>query len=60
MTTHVNRTINRPLMNSMVVGKYKSVDVVHPKRRYWEPFAITTPIFDHRYGHYVSPNRVAF
>jgi hypothetical protein len=47
-------------MNSMVVGKYKSVDVVHPKRRYWEPFAITTPIFDHRYGHYVSPNRVAF
>jgi len=42
----------------MAIGGYKSVDVMNPKGRYQEPFAITTQILDHRYGHYASPNRV--
>jgi len=32
--THVNRTTNRPLMNSMVVGGYKSADAINPRRGY--------------------------
>ncbi len=27
MTTHENKTINRPLMNSIIVGRYKSIEV---------------------------------
>ncbi len=34
MTIHVNRTIDRLLVNSMDVGRYKSINVVHPRRRY--------------------------
>ncbi len=34
MITHVNKTTNRPLMSSMVVGRYKSTDVVNPKGGY--------------------------
>ncbi len=59
-TTHMNRTTDRPLMNSMPAGGYKSVDVMHPRKGYWKPFTVTSPILDHRYGHYVRPNRVAF
>ncbi len=59
-TTHVNMTIDWPLMNSMVVGGYKSADVVNPRGRYRKPFAITTPILEHIYGHYVRPNMVTF
>jgi len=57
-TIHGNMTFNWPLMNSMVVGKYKSANAMHPRRGYWEPFAIITPILDHRDGHYVRPNKV--
>jgi hypothetical protein len=60
LTTHVNRTTNRPLMNSMAIGRYINVNVVNPRRGYQEPFTITIPIFYHRYGHYVRPNKVAF
>jgi hypothetical protein len=59
MTTHGNKTADQPLMSSMVIGRYISVDVMHPKRGYQKPFAITTPTLDHRDGHYVKPNRVA-
>ncbi len=55
-TTHVNRTIDRPLMSSMDVGRYKSVDVVHPRGGYRELIVVTTPILDHKDGHYVRPN----
>jgi hypothetical protein len=34
MTIHVNRTTNRPLMNLMVVGRYKSANAVNPKGGY--------------------------
>jgi hypothetical protein len=34
MTTHVNRIADRPLMSSMVVGGYRSANVVHPRRGY--------------------------
>jgi hypothetical protein len=35
-------------------------DVVHPKGGYREPIIITIPILDHKDGHYVKPNMVAF
>jgi hypothetical protein len=59
MTTHVNRTTNQPLMNSMDVGKYRNVNAMNPRGGYQEPFVVTTPIFYHRYGHYIRPNKVA-
>jgi hypothetical protein len=34
MTTHVNKNPSRPSMSSMVVGRYKSVDVTNSKGRY--------------------------
>jgi hypothetical protein len=34
MTTHVNRIIDRPPTNSMVVGGYKSVDAINLTRGY--------------------------
>jgi hypothetical protein len=34
ITTLVNRIINRPLMSSMAIGGYKSVDVVNPRGGY--------------------------
>ncbi len=58
MTTHVNRTTNQPLMNLMSIGRYKSAYAMIPRGGYQEPI-ITTPIPDHRDGHYVRPNMVA-
>jgi hypothetical protein len=60
MTTHVNRTINRPLMSLMTTRRYISVDVVNPKGGYRKPSTVIAPIPDHKDGHYVRPNRVAF
>ncbi len=34
MTTHVNKTTYRPLMNSMAVGRYKNVDVANLRGGY--------------------------
>jgi hypothetical protein len=34
MTIHVNKTIDQPLMNSMVVGGYKSANVVNIRGGY--------------------------
>ncbi len=59
MVIHGNKTINWPLRNSIVVGAYRSVDFVHPRWGYREPFIITVPTLDHRDCHYVRPNRVA-
>jgi hypothetical protein len=58
--THVNRTIDRSLMSSMVIGRYRSANVVHPKKVSDNQIIITTPIIDHIDGHYVKPNMVAF
>jgi hypothetical protein len=46
-------------MNSMVVGGCRSVNAMHSRGGYQEPIVIIAPILDHRYGHYVRPNRVA-
>jgi hypothetical protein len=46
-------------MNSMVPKRYTNVNVMNSKGRYQEPFAVTTLILDHKYGHYVRPNMVA-
>jgi hypothetical protein len=47
-------------MSSMVNGAYKNVDATNRKRGYQEPSVVTTPILDHRDGHYIRPNKVAF
>jgi hypothetical protein len=59
MTTHVNRTTNGPLMNSMVAKGYKNVDAMNPKRGYQKPCTVIAPIFHHINDHYVRPNKVA-
>jgi hypothetical protein len=47
-------------MSSMVVGRYINVNSMYIRRGYRELSIVTTPILDHRYGHYVRPNMVAF
>ncbi len=59
MNIHVNRTMDRPLMHSMATGRYKSANMTNPRGGYQELSTITTPIFYHKDGHYVRPNRVA-
>jgi hypothetical protein len=59
MTTHVNKTIDWPLMNSIVAQGYKITDVENSKWRYKEPFIITIGIPNHRNGHFTQPNKVA-
>jgi hypothetical protein len=44
MTTHVNGTAYWPLMNSMVVGRYKSANVTNMKGGYQKPCVVTTLI----------------
>jgi hypothetical protein len=34
VTTHVNKTTNQPPMNSIVAGRYKSINVGNPKGGY--------------------------
>ncbi len=58
-TNHVNKTSNQPPMSSMVVGGNINADATNLKKGYWEPFVVTTQIHNHKYGHYVRPNRVA-
>ncbi len=58
MITHVNKNVDRPLMNSMATRGCKSTDVMHPKGKYSEPIIVTAPILDHKDGHYVKPNMV--
>jgi hypothetical protein len=47
-------------MSLMHVRRYISADVMHPKGGYQESIVVTTPILDHRYSHYVKPNKVVF
>jgi hypothetical protein len=42
----------------MAIGRCKSANVVHSRGGYQEPTAVTAPILDHRYGHYLGSNRV--
>jgi hypothetical protein len=46
-------------MSSMVIGKYRSIDVTNPRGGYWEPYVVTVQILDHKDGHSIKPNRVA-
>jgi hypothetical protein len=47
-------------MNLMAIGRYRNANAANPRGGYQEPFTLTTLIIDHRDGHYVSSNRVAF
>jgi hypothetical protein len=60
MTIHVNKTTNWPPMNSIVVGRYKSVNAMNLRRWYQKPYVKTTQISNHKDGHYVRPNKVVF
>jgi hypothetical protein len=59
MTTHVNRTLDQPPMNSMATRGYKNANVTNLKGGYQEPYVVTTQFFNHRYGHCIRLNKVA-
>jgi hypothetical protein len=40
MTFHVNRTTNRPLMNSKATRGYRNVDLANPRRGYGKPYVV--------------------
>ncbi len=44
----------------MAVGRHISVNGMNPSGGYQEPSIVNAQILDHRIGHYVGPNRVAF
>jgi ribosomal protein L17 len=58
-TFHVNRTANRTLMSSMATRGCRSANVVNSRGGYQELIIVIAPIFYHRNGHYVRPNKVA-
>ncbi len=60
MTTHVHMTIDRPLMSSIDVGRYKNRNVTNPIGGYREPYVVSAQIPNHKDGHSVRPNKVAF
>jgi hypothetical protein len=45
-------------MNSMAIKRCRSVNAMHSRGGYQEPIIVITPILDHKYGHYVRPNKV--
>jgi hypothetical protein len=47
-------------MSLMDAGRYKSADVMNLRKGHRKPFVVIVPIFYHRVGHYVRPNKVAF
>jgi hypothetical protein len=47
-------------MNSMVARRYKITNAKNPKGRYWKPSIVITKIPNHKNGHFVRPNKVAF
>jgi hypothetical protein len=47
-------------MSSMVARAYKSANATNLKGGYQKPFVVTAQIRDHKDGHYVRPNKVAF
>ncbi len=46
------------MTNSIVAGRYKSIDAKNPRRAYQKPSIITQGIINHRNGHSIRPNRV--
>ncbi len=58
MTTHVNKTTDQPLMNSLVAGRYKSTDVRNLGGGYRKPFVVSARIIDNKNGHFMRPNMV--
>jgi len=60
MITHVNKITNQPSMSLMATKGYKNANAMNSKGGYREPFTIIVTFFDHRNGHYVRPNKVAF
>jgi hypothetical protein len=58
MTIHVNMITYRPLMNSIVVEGYKSIDARNLGQGYREPSIVIARIFNNRKGHYLRPNKV--
>jgi hypothetical protein len=59
MIIHVKRTTYQPSMSLMAARRYKITSVRNLKRRYWEPFIVTTGITNNKNGHSVRPNMVA-
>jgi hypothetical protein len=60
MTTHVHKTTDQPLMNSITIERHRSTYSKDLKGGHREPSVITQGTFDHGNGNFVRPNRVAF
>jgi hypothetical protein len=60
MTTHVNRIANGPPMSLITIRGYKSRNVGNPRGGYQDASVITIGIPNHRNGHSMRPNKVAF
>jgi hypothetical protein len=61
MTIHVNKNAYQPPMNLNIVdGSYRSTYVKNPIGGYQEPSVINVKNYDHRNGHLLKPNMVAF
>jgi hypothetical protein len=58
MIIHVNKTTDRPLMSSMVAGRYINIDVGNLGRIYRKPSVVTTRITNNKNGHSMRPNMV--
>jgi hypothetical protein len=58
MTIHVNKTIDRLLMNSIATRGYRSADAKNPRGGYQKPSIKTQGIFYHKNGHSIRPNKV--
>jgi hypothetical protein len=46
-------------MGSIIVNRYKNIDVTNPRGGYREPSVVNEKIPNHKDGHYVRPNKVA-
>ncbi len=55
-----NMTPYWPPMSLIATRGYKSIDVENLRGGYWKSFIIIAKILDHRNGHSVRPNKVAF
>jgi hypothetical protein len=59
MTIHVNRIVDRPSMNSIDTGGYKSIDAEILRGGYRKPSVVIARIPDHKNGHAMRLNKVA-
>ncbi len=60
MTIHVNKITKWPPMSSIVVRRYKSINVTNPIGRHWKPSIIIQGILDHKNVVFKYPNFIKY